>query len=673
MINSRALILTGILLLIFIALISKLFTIQIANHEYYSLIAERQQNKPMIIKAERGLIKDSDGEVLSFTADNISFFADTRMMNAARIDSISNIFSRTFNKPAEYYSQLISGGNGNVCLEKKVPLDAALSLKKTVIEGLFNQQDYSRIYPYGNLASHILGFVNRDFVGVEGIEKTFQNQLVGKDGYYSIERDVIGRVISVDEQISNAAVPGNQIFLTISKNYQTILEEELAAGIKKYGGESAVGIIMNPNTGEILGLANLPDYNPANYESASAESRRNRAITDTYEPGSTMKSISLSILLDQNLVNENELVNTENGKYYIKNVPILDTHPNKQLTVRGVLEQSSNVGMAKLSDRISDETFYKYLRDFGFGNYTQVELPGEASGFLKKPGAFSLVTKPFLSFGYEIGLTPLQLTAAYCALINGGNLLQPYLVKKIVSGSGQIIEETQPKKIRTVISKSTSDRIKNLMIGVVQNGTGTAARLDNISIGGKTGTAQRLVNHSYSSSTHNSSFIGFFPAENPNVVCFILINAPKIGAYGGLVAAPIFHQIAKRLIDSDMSLVPNKNKIEEKKNLADQLIAEIKTSQAKNQTSFANVSEKSLTKPETRNFFSGNVSAVPNLISLSMRDAIAQLTELGLKYKISGTGKVVWQSLQPGSKLVQGAECIIKCETTFKKNPAGIN
>jgi cell division protein FtsI/penicillin-binding protein 2 len=673
MINSRALILTGALLVIFIALVAKLFNIQVVKHEYYSLVAERQQNKPITVKAERGLIKDANGEVLSYTANNVSFFADTRMMNPQRIDSIITTFSKVFNKPKEYYKKLIDDGVGNVSLEKKVSMETALALKKVVIEGLFHLEDYSRIYPYGSLASHVLGFVNRDMTGVEGIEKIYQEKLIGSDGYYSFERDVIGRIISVDEKVSKAAASGDQIFLTINKSYQKILEEELAAGLHKYGGESAVGIIMNPNTGEIFALANSPDFDPANYELSGADARRNRAITDTFEPGSTMKSITLSILLDQNLTDENEVIDTENGKFSIKNVPILDTHPNEKLTVRGVLEQSSNVGMAKLSDRIADDDLYKYLRNFGFSNATQVELPGEAAGYLKKPDAFSGITKPFLSFGYEIAVTPLQLITAYSALINGGNLLQPFIVKKITDQTGRTLEESQPRKIRTVISKSTSDRIKNLMIGVVEKGTGNAAQLPDVLVGGKTGTSQRLVNNSYSSSRHNSSFIGFFPAENPTVLCLILINSPDIGMYGGLVAAPIFREVAKRMIETDLNLVPNKKNIERKNNLIDQLISDIKTAPKTKTTSFANVADKSLSIIPTRKFFNKNTSTMPNLMNRSMRDAIAQLTELGLKYKISGTGKVVWQSIEPGSNFIAGSVCIVKCQPSTKSTNVSLN
>ncbi len=671
--NSRALILTGLLLIIFVALIAKLFTIQIAKHEYYSLIAERQQNKPLRVKAERGIIKDANGEVLSFTTDNVSFFVDTRMMNAKREDSIITAFSKVFDKPKEFYKNIIENGSGNVCLEKKVSMETALALKKNVVEGLFHQEDFSRIYPYGNLASHILGFVNRDMIGVEGIEKTFQQKLTGVEGFYSIERDVIGRIISVDEEVSNAAIPGNQIFLTINKTYQKILEEELTTGLQKYGGESAVGIIMNPYTGEIYSLANSPDFDPANYETSTANERRNRAITDTFEPGSTMKAITLSILFDQNLTTENEVIDTENGKYYIKNIPVIDTHPHEKLTVSGVFEQSSNIGMAKLSSRIADDIFYKYLRDFGFSNSTLVELPGEASGYLKKPRAFSPLTKPFMSFGYELSVTPIQLITAYSSLVNGGNLIQPFIVKKISDPSGKDLEVTQPRIIRKVISESTSERIKNMMVGVVERGTGIAARLTNVLVGGKTGTSQQLVNNSYSSNHHNSSFVGFFPAENPSIVCLILINSPKVGKYGGLVAAPVFHEVARRMLETDLNLVPNKKKIERKGQFIDQLIADIKMAPEIKTTSFANVADRSLSNIPTRKFFDKNSTTMPNLINQSMRDAIAQLTELGLKCNISGSGKVVWQSLEPGSNFTPGSVCTVKCEPNRKKINAGIN
>ncbi|MCX6174013.1 MAG: penicillin-binding protein [Ignavibacteriales bacterium] len=673
MINSRALIITGLLLLVFVLLIARLFTIQISKHEYYTLIADRQQNKPQSVKAERGTIKDVNGEVLSYTMDNISFYVDRRMMTPQRVDSVVSIFSRVFGKQKEYYKKIIDDGFTNVCLEKKVSMDKAFQIKKNVIEGLYSEEDFTRIYPYGSLASHVLGYVNRDMVGVEGIEKVYENELTGTDGMYTYERDVLGRILSIDENISKAAVPGNNINLTINKTYQKILEEELSTGLQKYNGQSAVGIIMNPNTGEILALANSPDFDPANYELFPADSRRNRAITDTYEPGSTIKAATMSILFDRGLAKENEVINTENGTYVYKSVKIQDTHKHENLTVRQVLEQSSNIGMAKLSERIDDETLYKYLRDFGFSNATSVDLPSEANGLLKKPGSFSAITKPFVSFGYEIAVTPLQMIAAYSAIVNGGTLLQPFILKSITDQNGKIILENQTKKIRTVIEKSTSDLIKDFMVGVVEHGTGIEAQLPDVLVGGKTGTSQQLVNKSYSSSQHNSSFIGYFPADNPKVICFILINAPQVGQYGGLVAAPIFREVAKRMIGTDMNLVPNKKKIERKQNLIDQLVADIKTTPKTKSISFSNIGDKSLTNISTRKIYNENPTTMPNLINQSMRDAIARLNDIGMQYKVVGTGKVVWQNLEPGSNIIPGTVCLLKCEPLIKKVTASTN
>lgn len=672
MINYRALIITGFLLLAFVALVIKLFNIQIANNEYYALIAERQQNKPQIVKAERGLIKDINGEVLCYTRDNISFFVDTRMMNDKKVDSIAALFSKVIGKPENYYKNIIAEGVRNVCVEKKVPMDKALILKKAAIEGLFYEEDFTRVYPYGSLASHVLGYVDKKMKGVEGIEKVYDEKLTGMDGNYVFERDVIGRIISVNENLSKAPTAGNNINLTINKTYQKILEEELANGLQKFGGASALGIIMNPNTGEIYALSNNPDFDPANYEVFTAASRRNRVLTDTYEPGSTMKSIIMSILLDQNLVQENEVINTENGTLIIKKAKITDTHPHAQLTVKEILEQSSNVGIAKLVSRLDDDLLFKYLRDFGFSNSTSIDLPGEAEGFLKKPGSFNPLTKPFLSFGYEISVTPLQLISAYSAIVNGGTLYQPYILKSITNPNSVVIEENKPKKIRTVIGKSTSEKMKNFMIGVIENGTGTAAQLDNVLVGGKTGTSQKLVDKSYSSSKHNSSFVGFFPADNPKIICLILVDAPEVGKYGGLVAAPIFHDVAKRIIEADLNLVPDKQKIVREKNLVDQLIADIKSAPVSTSKSYLNIPSPSKNETNGRRIFKLNKTIMPNLINTSMRDAIAQLNQLGLKYKIVGNGKVTWHSIEPGVAITAGDTCFVKCEQPKKLNSVRI-
>lgn len=673
MINYRALIITGFVFFVFIVLVIKLYSIQVINHEYYWLLAERQQNKPRVVKAERGVIKDRNNEVLAFTRDYVSFFVDTRMTNDKGVDSIINIFSSTFKKEKNYYREIIESGFKNICLEKKIPMDIALRLKKHVIEGFFYHEDYSRIYPYGSLASTVIGYVDKELNGIEGIEKAYNKKLTGIDGLYVVEKDVAGRMISVDENASRTPEDGNNITLTINKTYQQILEDELTKGIEKYEGESASGILMDPNTGEILALSNIPNFDPAKYDYFSDEVRRNRILTDPYEPGSTMKSISMSILFDQHLADPNEIIDTENGTFYYKSVKISDTHPHSKLSVKEILEQSSNVGMAKLSFRIPDDLLFRYLRDYGFGNITSIDLPGEASGFLKKPNKFTPHTKPFLSYGYEILATPIQMIAAYSSIINGGILYQPYILKEISDAKGNIISKSQPKKIRNVIDKSTSDLMRRLMIGVVENGTGKTAQLDDVVVGGKTGTAQQWVNNSYTSRRHNSSFVGFFPADNPKLVGLILINAPKIGKYGGLVAAPIFREISRRIIETDLSLVPNKKKIERHNSIADQFIAELKTASSSKSKNYMNISPGKEKKFKSRFIFDDSNKTMPDLINSSLRDAVAQMNELGLEIKISGSGKVVSQSIEPGKTFLPGDTCIVKCEPIGKYNLNRVN
>ncbi len=666
MINSRALGIVGILFVVFLVLVLKLFTIQISKHEYYKLIAETQQNKPLPVRSERGLIKDVNGEVLSYSFNSVTFSVDKRMMTKVRIEVIADSFSVVMGKSKNYYKELIKNGKVTVELEKKVPMHQALRLKKVVVDGLKYEEDFSRIYPYGTTASHILGYVNnKEGFGVEGIEKYLNDELTGKDGYLVYEKDVLGRILSVDESISTQPVSGNNVVLTINKTYQKILEQELLNGLNKYEGKSAVGIIMNPNTGEILALANLPDFDPASYNSYEAESRKNRAITDTYEPGSTMKSLIMAILEDNGKIDLDEIIDTENGVYSYKGAKIMDSHKSVSLSVRGVLEQSSNIGMTKLSERIPDDVLYKYLRDFGFSNRTSIELPSESAGTLKIPKSFSGISKAFMSFGYEMSVTPLQMTAAYAALINGGTLYKPFIVKSVEDYSGKKIKENTPSKIREVIKPKTSEVLKSIMVNVVEKGSGTAAQLEDVLVGGKTGTSQQLINKSYSSASHNSSFIGFFPAEKPNVLIYILVNSPSRGQYGGLVAAPIFHDIAKNLVESDMDLVPVKRKIERSNKLMEQLIADIKTAPKKTTRSYLNVADSNTEIKYSRNFEKG--TTVPNLINQSMRDAIAKLNAMGIKWKVSGSGKVVWQSLEPGTQIDYSLICSIKCEPMLKK------
>ncbi|MBP1682934.1 MAG: ftsI, partial [Ignavibacteriaceae bacterium] len=487
--------------------------------------------------------------------------------------------------------------------------------------------------------------------GVMGISEYYEDALNGEDGSRLIQKNAIGETVTVDDEEINPAVPGDDFYLTIDKSYQLILEEEIRKGVDEYDAVSGTGVIMNPNTGEVLALANIDDFNPNEYWKYNDFQRRNRAITDTYEPGSTFKSFTIASLIEQKLCRLNEKLNLENGTYKFQNVRIKDSHPMKNLDVVGILEQSSNIGVAKLVQRIDDEKYFKYLRGFGFGNSTSLTLPGETSGRLRKPNEWSKVSKTYLSFGYEISVTPVQITAAYCALINGGVLYEPQLLQRQISKDGNLVYEFSPKEVRRVISSETSDVMRDLLGGVVKNGTGKKAYSEMISIGGKTGTSQKLVDGSYSKQHYNSSFVGFFPVENPQVVCLILLNSPDQGKYGGLVAAPIFKNVAERIVQNDYEEFQEYINPDLMKNLKFAEDNSVNDSQSKTQIKPINVKEVKL---------SSN-NKMPDLINCHVKDAIYALTKLGVKYKIKGTGIITSQSIAPGQKLTGKEVCLIEC------------
>ncbi|MBI9070481.1 MAG: transpeptidase family protein [Melioribacteraceae bacterium] len=658
--NSRAILVILFLLIGMGILASKLFTIQVSMHEEYLAKANRQQNKKQIVEPERGSIVDRNKNVLTYTKDDISFFADVRMLSEKNKKRIADRFASVFNKDAGYYLDKMNTSKGNVELEKKTSRSKANKLRDFVVGGLFNTQDFTRIYPYNKLASHVLGYVDEHSNGIAGVEKVFDEYLKGEKGILMLERDVAGRTVSVDDENSQSVINGGTIQLTLNKTYQKILEDEIIDAVDIYGGESAVGIIMNPNNGEILALTNLPDFVPQSYGDFSNEELRNRALTDTYEPGSTFKSLVMSILLDKNLVRESQVINTENGSFKFKTARIRDTHKHESLTVRGIIEQSSNIGMVKLVDRVDNESYYKYLRNFGFGNVTSIELPGEADGYLKKPNEYSGISKQFIAQGYEVSVTPLQMITAYSAIINGGDLYKPLLVKNILNSNDKIVESFNPRKIRRVVSKETSAKIKEFMYGVVENGTAKIAQIKNIEVGGKTGTAERLVNGSYSHSEHNASFIGFFPVDNPQIVCLILVSSPKKSRYGGTVAAPIFKNIAERIIEADPEIIPEDQRNKIPRNSIKKFFTNLEKEEI-SETIYSNYAEE---KPEPKikkKTVAKNV--MPDLKKLSKRDAISKLIEFGLKYKIVGNGNVVSQSIKAGNKVRPGLICYIKCSS----------
>jgi cell division protein FtsI/penicillin-binding protein 2 len=644
----------------FAALVIRLFNVQVLKSDELKYFARRQQMTTEKVSADRGLIYDRNGTLLVYSRNDVSFYLDLRMVSKKDKKKIAEKFSTVFSESKNHYYDLMRDSGKTICLEKKTPSEKAILLKSFKANGLFYREDPTQVYYYKSLASHLLGYVDGEYKGVDGIAKSYDDLLSGEDGNMLILRDAIGDMITVSEKETKPAVPGSNIYLTINKTYQAIMEEELKNGLQKYGGSSAVGIVMDPNNGQVLALANSSDYDPNEYWKYSDSLRRDRAVTDTYEPGSTFKTFTFASLLDQNRCNLNEQVYAENGKYKYKNVFITDSHNSQWLTARGVFEQSSNIGMAKLSQRIDDDSFYKYLRGFGFGNTTSINLPGEVKGTLRKPTEWDEVSKAFISFGYGVTVTPIQLITAYSAVINGGMLYQPQIIEKEAKRDGQVIYQFEPAKIRQVISAETSKRMRDLLVGVVKEGTGINAQIKSVTVGGKTGTSQKLINGKYSKQDYNSSFVGFFPAEAPQVVCLVLVNSPQIGKFGGSVAAPIFKDIAERIIGL------NPGAYQDHQQYAEQSTQKQNVQVAYNAKNINVQNQSPVKKIDTAKFIAAimNANRMPDLKDYSVRDAILILSRLGLKYKVNGSGKVIAQSIQSGDAIHKGSYCVLDCKET---------
>lgn len=655
--NARVLLILIFVVLVFGALVYRLVNLQVVRSDELSYFAKRQQMNTQTVQAERGFIYDRNEVLLVYNRNDYSFFVDLRMLPESEKDKLAGTFSKVMGKSKQHYLNLLKAKGKTISLEKKVPFEKSIELFEYKNPAFFYVEDPVSVFQYGSLASHILGYVDNDYKGVNGISKSFDHVLKGKDGFRMVERNAMGEIISISEKQTRSPIPGDDIYLTIDKRYQAVVEEELRNSLKQTSGESATCIIMNPNTGEILAMANINDYDPNYFWKYGDFERKNRAITDSYEPGSTFKAITLAALLDDKACDESEKINTENGVYKFRNNLIKDSKAYQYLTVREIIEESSNIGVAKLVQRMSDEKFYQYVRSFGFGTFTSISLPGEVTGKLVDISNWNNQTKVYMSFGYNISVTPLQLTTAFCSIVNGGILYQPQIVKRQVDKNGNIVKEYSPVVVRRVISERTSERMRNLLVGAVQKGTGKQAKIDSLMIGGKTGTSKIIVDGKYSNSLYYSSFIGFYPADNPALVCYVLINKPKGQYYGGLVSAPVFKNILSRIYELE------NRKYEHPKPETDIKIADNQKQETKElfvHYDFSKVDDLN----ETKNVFAtdNGTRFMPDLRGKTIKEAILILNELGMKWSISGSGVVSEQSIPPGQILNKRKTCILNCE-----------
>ncbi|MBK8552722.1 MAG: penicillin-binding protein 2 [Ignavibacteria bacterium] len=533
---------------IFIVILLKLINIQILDSEKYKIAARKQYENKIILTPYRGLIYDRNMNVLVSNSFEYSFAADPNMVE--KPEEIAEIFSRTFGKSKEeYLTKLSSQNTAFIYLERRIAADKVFGLDTINMSGVIVLKEPKRVYNYGSLASQVLGFTNIDNKGQTGIELSMEDELAGKEGFIIMQRDGKGNNRPSLEFPTKDSENGNNVVLTLDVNIQRFAEEELAEGVKTFNADGGKVIVMSVKTGEILAMTSYPTFDPNNISVSDTNGMKNAVISDIYEPGSTFKIITAAASIEEKLEDRNSMIATENLNE-IKGIKITDVHGAASMSFQQAIEQSSNVAFSKISMKLGPERFYKYARDFGIGIYSGVELPGENKGILKRPIDFSGVSLPYMSIGYEVLINAMQLTNAYAAIANSGTMMRSYIIKKEFGKEGKVIYDSKPVAIRQVVSEKTARTLTSLFAGVVERGTGIDAKIDGLTIAGKTGTSQRIIDGKYSSNSHNSSFVGYFPAEDPQIIITVILNNPKSGEYyGGKVSAPIFQKIANRIIN----------------------------------------------------------------------------------------------------------------------------
>jgi len=431
-----------------------------------------------------------------------------------------------------------------IWLARKLTPEKSVAIKKLNIKGLGFLKETKRIYPNSYLASHVIGFSGMDNIGLEGVERDYNKYLKGQLGWAIFLRDARQKKLDIWEKMV-LPVDGLNVVLTIDEVIQYIAERELDKAFKTFHAKGASIVIMDPHTGRILALANRPTYDLNDHSEVSRDAMRNRSICDLFEPGSVFKIVTASAALGEKKVTEEDVFFCENGAYKIGGRILHDHTSHGNLTFRQVIEESSNIGTVKIAQLLGPDTLYRYLRAFGFGSKLGVDLAGEISGMISPVRAWSKSSMIAIPIGQEVGVTALQLASAISVIANGGQLMKPYIIDSVRDNQGQIIKQNKPVLIRKVISVDTAMRIKKILTGVVEEGTGKLAKVSGFSAAGKTGTAQKLeANGTYSHSKFVASFIGFAPAEDPLLTIVVTIDEPHPVYFGGVVAAPVFQKVA---------------------------------------------------------------------------------------------------------------------------------
>ncbi|MEK9628378.1 MAG: penicillin-binding protein 2 [Nitrospinota bacterium] len=547
-VKTRLILVSGLLFLFAVSLVFRLADLQIVQHETLLAKSEKQPHHGNLkIHLGRGTIFDRNGNELATNLEVESVFVVPQEVRDRKYTS--RVLATTLNQSYDRVYKEVSSDKKFAWIKRKATADEIIHLKKSALSGVRFRSEQKRFYPKRELAANVIGFVGTDDLGLAGIEHTYQEKLKGIVYTQPIKQDGKGGKIQSLGGFSRSNLGNYDLMLTLDEVIQFTAEYHLKKQVEKYKADSGMAVVMDPNSGEIYAMANVPQFNPNNFNKFTPETRKNHAVVSSYEPGSIFKPIVAAAALDKGIAEPHEKFFCENGSFKIggKNIGEASNHQFGSLSMREIIAKSSNIGAIKIAQKLGRDSFYEYIRKFGFGEKSGVRLPGVSPGLLGKKHNWTEFSLASISFGHEIAVTPLQMVAALSAIANGGTLLEPHITKALMR-DGKIVKEIKPKKIRRVISEKTSRQMMEILKYVVKEGTGTRAAIDGFDVAGKTGTAQKYIaeTRSYSKTEFISSFIGYAPADAPRLVILVMIDNPKGLHWGGVVAAPVFREIARK-------------------------------------------------------------------------------------------------------------------------------
>jgi stage V sporulation protein D (sporulation-specific penicillin-binding protein) len=610
--------------LIFAALMLRLGYVQLWKGAELSEKAEDLWRRNIPYTAKRGEILDRNGIRLAYNVSSPSVWAIPAQVQNA--EATAQKLSAALGMSEEKVYSLITKRTSMVRLQpegRKITLEKAQEIRNLNLPGIIVAEDSKRHYPFANLASHVLGFTGIDNQGLTGVELAYDSELKGLDGGLMYLSDARGQTMpnSSDEYV--APQDGLHLQLTIDKNIQAVMERELDEAMLKFQPKQALGIAMDPNTGEILAMASKPDYEPGSYREFPSEIyNRNLPIWMTYEPGSTFKIITLAAALEEGITDLHHDHFYDPGHITVAGTTLhcwrRGGHGSQ--TILEVVENSCNPGFVMLGQKLGKEKLFDYIKKFGFGTKTGIDLKGEENGILFRPSRVGPVELATTSFGQGVSVTPIQQVAAVSAAINGGKLYRPHVAKAWIDPeTGEVMKEIEPELVRTVISEQTSQQVREALESVVAGGTGRNAFIDGYRVGGKTGTAQKVVNGRYSASEHIVSFIGFAPADDPRIVIYVAVDNPQGLQFGGLISAPLVKNMMQDILPY-LGVEPRKNQ-----------------------------------KPKEYAYGETPYVEVPDLVGMSTRE-IKQSLYANFRLVTSGAGNtVVSQAPKPGARVEKGA------------------